>query len=152
MSTNEGILYANPPDLLRRFVSTPLKACYSYEGIHFTVETNDFTLLPELPLACNPEAARERGPRWKLVRDQDIRGPLGAPITLTSRRLTVVTIGTACLLGVDYDRQEALGFIGADVSPRAYKEYLVPFLCRLSSELRLQRCGIPRRKSASVYE
>ena len=42
--------YIDPLDALRRFIPTPLKAVYRIGSVRVMVETNDFTLLPILPM------------------------------------------------------------------------------------------------------
>ena len=102
--------------------------------IKVVVETNDFTLLPGLPFD-EAEADRADGAfEWKLVRDSEALGPLAEPVSLTSGTLTIVYMGTACLLGLDHKRRELLGFIGPEVHPSTFQEYLLPILCRMSTE------------------
>jgi hypothetical protein len=135
--------YADPLDVLHRFIPTPLKAVYRISSIRVMVETNDFTLLPELPLDSSLDR-NEQYLQWKLVRDLDSRGLLEEPIVLASGNLTVVAMGNACLLGLDHERRELFGFIGADIDARTHQEFLVPFLCRLSNE-------VPRNDSVSNF-
>lgn len=108
---------------------------YRVAGLRLMVETNDFALLPELPLETEHDGTRLQNMQWKLIRDTDAHGPLARPLILTSTMLTVVAMGTACLLGLDHERPELLGFIGEDVDVPTYQEFLVPFLCRMMSEL-----------------
>jgi hypothetical protein len=126
--------YADPLDVLRRFIPTPLKAVYRIGSVRVMVETNDFTLLPVLPMETETNDAGEGTLEWKLVRDPDARGLLDSPVFLSSGSLTVVEMGTACLLGLDHERRELLGFLGHDVDTRTYQEFLVPFLCRMTSD------------------
>jgi len=135
MQNANATRYADPLDLLRRFVPTPLKAVYRIGSVRVLVETNDFTLLPELPLNVASEDCNVPTLRWKLIRDDDTHGALEEPIRLSSGPLTVIGMGTGCLLGLDHDRRELLGFIGADIDARTHREYLVPFLCRMSTEV-----------------
>jgi len=130
----ESSRYNDPLDVLRRFVPTPLKAEYRIGATRVFVRTNDITLLPAFPLGADLEWAGERIFQWKLVRDGDSRGLLGEPVFLTSGVLTVVEMGTACLLALDHERRELLGFVGADVDARTHQEFLVPFLCRMTNE------------------
>ena len=126
--------YADPLDVLRRFIPTPLKAVYRIGSLRVMVETNDFTLLPILPLEAEVDEAGQVTLEWKLVRDPDARGLLEAPVFLSSGTLMVVEMGTACLLGLDHERRELLGFLGSDVDSRTYHDFLVPFLCRMTNE------------------
>jgi hypothetical protein len=130
--------YSDPLDLLRRFVQTPLKATYRVDGARLGVETNDLTLLPELPL--DPELAGPCDLEWKLIRDADSPGLLAPPMFLTSPTLTVVTMGTACLLGLDHETRKLFGFIGMNIDTPTYHKYLVPFLRRMTKEV---LCGDP---------
>jgi hypothetical protein len=124
--------YQDPLDLLRRFIPTPFRTRFRVGATSITVETNDFSLLPELPLLTESSEPLATGLAWKLVRDSDAKGLLQEPLHLIAGQLIVITMGTACLLGVDRERRELLGFIGAEVDPRAFQESLVPILCRLS--------------------
>jgi hypothetical protein len=125
--------YSDPLDLLRRFVQTPLKAVYRVDGARLAVETNDFTLLPEF--ALDPELAGPCDFEWKLIRDADSPGLLAAPMFLTSTTLTVITMGTACLLGLDHETRKLFGFIGRDVDAPTYQKHLIPFLRRMTKDV-----------------
>jgi len=124
--------YSDPLDLLRRFIQTPMKAMYRVDGALVGVETNDFTLLPDLPLDAD-----FTGPcalEWKLIRDADSPGLLAPPMFLTSATLTVVAMGTACLLGLDHETHKLFGFIGTDIDVLTFQKYLVPFLSRMTKD------------------
>lgn len=126
--------YVDPLDLLRRFVPTPLKAVYQFGAVRVVVQTNDFSLLPTASSAASLPGISERNFDWILVRDADATGPLQPPMMLTAENLTVVQMGPACLLAIDQQRRELLGFIGLDVHARTHQEFLVPLLCRLTNE------------------
>jgi hypothetical protein len=126
--------YADPLDLLRRFVPTPLRTRFRVGCIAVRVETNDFSLLPAIPL---DSASEDFGPdafKWRLVRDSDVPGVLQEPLVLLAGKLTIVAMGPPCLLALDHQRRELVCFIGADVDAKPFQEFLVPFLCRLSAE------------------
>lgn len=132
MPPSKSSRYNEPLDVLRRFIPTPLRAMYRIQRICVTVETNDFALLPALPLQPDLHPREENLVEWKLIRDDDSEGMLESPRFLTTGSLTVVEMGTACLLGIDHERRELLGFIGAGVDARTYQEFLVPFLCEMA--------------------
>ncbi len=134
MRESDAPNHVDPLDLLRRFVPTPLKAAYRISAIRVVVETNDFSLLPELPLDVTVNVPHQQTLQWKLIRDKDSQGPLEEPMFLTSGGLAVVGMGTGCLFGLDQERRELLGFIGAAIDARTYHEFLVPFFCRMTSE------------------
>ncbi len=134
MTPLDSAHYQDPLDPLRRFISTPLRTQFRVGSTTVVVATNDFSLLPALPLAAPSGDLDSSTLHWKLVRDSDAHGLLQEPLSLISGQLTIVGMGPACLLGVDRQRRELLGFIGMDVDARTFQEFLVPFLCRLSIE------------------
>jgi hypothetical protein len=125
--------YSDPLDLLRRFIQTPMKATYRIDGTRVGVETNDCTLLPELPL--DADLTKPCALEWKLIRDSDSPGLLEPPMFLTSATLTVVAMGTACLIGFDHEARKLFGFIGTDIDALTFQEYLIPFLCRMTKDV-----------------
>jgi hypothetical protein len=138
LKDNDRLNQTEPPDLLRRFIPTPVKAVYRVGGVRVRVQTNDFTLLPALPLAADPNADHAQADwedlEWTLIRDADSNGPLERPISMTTEALTVVVMGTACLVGLDHERRELFGFIGAVVDARIHQECLVPILCEMTAQ------------------
>ncbi len=126
--------YEDPLDVLRRFVPTPLRTRFRVGSTTILVETNDFSLLPALPLEVESSELDSANFEWKLVRDPDAPGPLLDPLFLSSGQITMVAMGTACVLGMDHERHELLCFIGAEIGSRTFQDVLVPFLCRLSME------------------
>jgi hypothetical protein len=143
MQPDNFISYAEPPDLLRRFVQTPLKAIYRVGTIRVAVETNDFALLPSLSLDLHPSEPCTQFLDWRLIRDADSPGPLTPSMLLTSRTLTVVNMGPACVFGIDHERHKLIGFIGTEIDSRTFQEFLVPFLCLLTSDTLLENPTSP---------
>lgn len=135
MTLVDSTNYQDPLDLLRRFIPTPLRTRFYVGDSNVTVETNDFTLLPALPLDAACASAHPADIEWKLIRDLDAPGLLEEPLLLSSGNLTVVGMGTACLLGLDHERRELLCFIGPDIDGRTFQEFLVPYFCRLTSQV-----------------
>lgn len=125
--------YDDPLDVLRRFVHTPIRSRFRIGSTSIVVETNDFSLLPALPLEESSGESHLPNVEWKLVRDPDAPGPLQDPLSLSSEQITMVAMGPACVMGMDHQRRELLCFIGTDVDARAFQEWLVPFLCRVST-------------------
>jgi len=126
--------YRDPLDLLRRFVPTPLRTRFRAGRIAVLVDTNDFSLLPTLPLESASGNFDVCTFNWKLVRDSDVPGALREPLILLTGELTIVTMGPPCLMALDHKRRELVCFIGAEVDTKAFQDFLVPFLCRLSTE------------------
>lgn len=126
--------YNNPLDLLRRFVPTPLRACFCAGTLRVTVETNDFALFPTFPFDSSGRKDARQSLHWKLVRDFDVTAPLEEPLFVNSAPIRAVLMGPACLLGVDLERRQLVGFVGSAVDARTYREFLLPLLLRLSTE------------------
>jgi hypothetical protein len=124
----------DPLDPLRRFIATPLRTRFRVGATRVMVETNDFRLLPELPLDSATEEGESGRLEWKLVRDHDAHGLLQEPLLFTGGALTIASMGPACLVGLDRERGQLLCFIGAEVDGRTFQEVLVPFFCRLTNK------------------
>jgi hypothetical protein len=150
----ESLAHGDPLDLLRRFIPTPLRAIYRIGFYRVMVQTNDFTLLPALPLEANPNMPAEHTLEWKLIRDIDSHELLESPTLLTSSTLTVVAMGSACLLGLDHERRELFGFIGSGIDTRTHQEFIVPFLFRMTSEafVAVSASGFDGERKESVNE
>jgi hypothetical protein len=124
----------DPLDPLRRFIATPLRTRFRVGATRVLAQTNDFRLLPELPLDTDADELGNARLEWKLVRDHDAPGLLEETLLFTSGTLTIASMGPACLVGVDHQRGELLSFIGYEVDARTFQEVLVPFFCRLTNE------------------
>ncbi len=126
--------YSHSLDLLRRFVPTPLRARFCAKSFHVTVETNDFGLFPALPFDSEGQKNLGQNFQWKLVRDSDVTGPLEDPVFVNSAGMRSAWMGPACLFGLDLERRELVGFIGASVEALTYREFLVPLLLQMCDE------------------
>jgi hypothetical protein len=147
-------LQADPPDLLRRFVRTPFKAIYRTGNVEILVQTNDITLLPSFPLETNLAASGEQMFEWKLVRDLDTPGQLESPVFLETEVMTIVQMGPACLLALDRERRELLGFIGSEIDRPTHHAFLVPLLHRMTNEAfaALPPADLAHRSVGSIYD
>lgn len=134
MPQHSAPVYNDPLDVLRRFAPTPFKAVYRIGSHRATVQTNDIALFPALPLEVDTISPGTNDLEWKLIRDSDVPGLLTPPVVLNCGALTIVEMGTPCLIAFDHERKELLGFIGADVDGPTHQEFLVPFLCRIINE------------------
>jgi hypothetical protein len=127
--------YADPLDLLRRFIPTPLEALYRIGAIRVMVKTNDITLLPAFPLDLDLEVPLELRLEWRLIRDAGLPDLLGPPLFMISGMLTIVTMGPACLIAVDHQQRELLAFLGTAIDARTHQDYLIPLLCQLTKDV-----------------
>jgi hypothetical protein len=139
LEDNDHLNKTESPDLLRRFIPTPLKAVYRFGGVRVRVQTNDFALLPALPLDADPNADHARADsqdlEWTLIRDADSNGPLERPMFIATEALTAVVMGTACVVALDHERRQLFGFIGAEVDALIHQEVLVPILCEMTAQV-----------------
>lgn len=152
MQRFDGRDYPDPPDLLRRFVSTPLTSLYRVNAVNVIVKTNDITLLPAPEV--NFEAFGTNNFEWKLIRDLDCLGLLGQPMCITSGPLTFVGMGPACLIGVDRKRRELMAVLGGDIDRHTYQDRLVPLFCELTSDTSSASMTLPSEvyREASANE
>jgi hypothetical protein len=135
LALRDSAAHRDPLDPLRRFISTPLRAHFRLGATCVMVQTNDSAFLSELPVVASPIELDAPIFEWKLVREDEVSGPLEEPLLLTSRTLTTVEMGPACLLGVDHQRRELFCFIGADIDARVFREVLFPFFCGVMNEV-----------------
>ena len=112
---------------------TPLRAVFDVEETRVVVQTNDFSLLPELPLSTISDEDDNRRFEWKIVRDYDAPGTPEEPVFVASEKLTTVTMGPACLVAVDHERHALIGFIGAEVDVVTFRHVLLPLFYRLTA-------------------
>jgi hypothetical protein len=126
--------YNNALDLLHRFIPTPLRARFYAGQYLISVETNDFALFPSLPFHSDERKASQPSFHWKLVRDDDVAAELEEPLFLTSPELHTISMGPACVIGVDLESREVVGFIGAAVDAQTYREFVLPVLLQMCRE------------------
>jgi hypothetical protein len=134
MALPESLSKADPMDLLRRFIPTPFQGVYEIDSVRVTVQTNDLTLMPAVRSIVGEYGLKPPTLEWKLIRDEDSGGVLDVPRTFTSGVVTFVEMGSACFFGLDHERREILGFIGTRIDARTYQDFVVPLLCRMTSE------------------
>jgi hypothetical protein len=143
MTLLEPIRTCHAPDLLQRFVSTNIRAQLRIGSRRVLVETNDFNLLPALPL--DTESSESRSPRmeWKIIRDFEARGELGLPVLLDSESVTVVTMGAACVVILDRERMQMSCFVGTRIDGATYRDYLVPIFKELAGGKDMHQLSTP---------
>lgn len=132
MTLLEPVRTAHAPDLLRRFVPTNIRARLRIGTHRVLVETNDFNLLPALPLDTESDDSHSPRMEWKIIRDYEARGELGLPVMLDSDSVTVVTMGAACVVMFDRERLQMCCFVGTRIDGATYRDYLVPIFRELA--------------------
>ena len=131
---------SSPPDLLKRFVPTPFRAELQIGRTRVVVKTND----PGIPLLLRDFKTRShicpvRQFRWKLVRDDNVRAPASQAVLLRNGPLAVLSMGPACLIGVDYENNELFAFLGAFASGDVFSTSILPMLGELTGKASLER-------------
>ncbi len=121
-----------PPDLLRRFVATPLRTELLAGAQLVTLATNDPELLECLQdIALGSQVTREGQVSCRLIRDHQSEARPGAMQVVHAREAVVVTCGEAIILAADHGTREVLGFIGRGVSADAVHALVVPIVQEL---------------------
>lgn len=105
-----------PPDLLRRFTPTPLKATFALDGVSVTVSTNLQFLVDRLQDAWGSSAPESAGAfvfDWKVVVEtSDCSEPESTSCHhLSHDGLTLITFGQNSFLACDLRTWEGIGFI-----------------------------------------
>ena len=117
------------PDLLHRFVATPLILSLSLGRF----ETNDPDLLAAVQKSNILDSLlRDKAPYLvKLIRDSD--APCGgSDKTLLSRGwVRTISVGMGTIAWVDVECHEVLGFVAPDVSTRLVVTELLPLAAKL---------------------
>jgi len=125
--------YCHPLDVLRRFMPSPLKTLVKFEKEIILVETNDSSLLRQFGYFVSQSSpAFSPAFHWKLLRDADVRGKPAEATIVMAGSLLVANMGPACLAGMDLERKELLAFIGGEVDPQDYQNYVFPVLSGLT--------------------
>ena len=127
---------SSPPDLLKRFVPTPFRAELQMGSTRVTVKTND----PAIPALLRGFKTRSRVRPlrrflWKIVRDDDVRASASQPMLLRNGPVVVLSMGPACLIGVDYDKNELFAFLGSFAGGDTFTASILPLLRELTEDV-----------------
>jgi len=129
VSLTERTPYNHPLDVLRRFMPSPLEALIEFEKELILVETNDSSfLVPGILRESQAHSQASQTFKWKLLRDADVLGKIAEATIIVSESLVVVSMGPACLAGVDPERKELLAFVGGTVDTQEYQDSVLPVL------------------------
>jgi hypothetical protein len=120
------------PDLLKRFVPTPLRRRFRLGSIEVALETNDRGIANALRTGESGPQAGPPGFFWKLVRDFDVSDEPSEPVVIERGGGASLSMGPACLVAVDYDSRELVGFLGAAIDDRTFTGRILPLLKRLT--------------------
>jgi hypothetical protein len=128
--------YRDSLDLLHRFAPTPLKVAVPLECASVILETNDLRFFPATPTAqpATAPATESQLPHclWKIVRDVDNHRSLTEASIVMAGSLIVYSLGPACIMAADRERQEVLAFIGTKADGQVFRDTILPALVRLT--------------------
>lgn len=126
------------PDLLKRFVPTPFQRTIRVHNANIRVESNEITVIATMEDLFRPTLARiSPAPRsflWKLVYDEDAPSDLRELTVIAYGPTRAASFGPACLIGVDHERNELVGFLGVAGNDYAFRQTIVPVLTELTLE------------------
>jgi len=151
MKSSQTALCTEPPDLLKRFVPTPLCASLQFENALVHVQTNDLSILNVLREYETRSASRHPQFVWKLVRD-DVQLPLKPATIIHHDPVTFASMGPACLVAVDHEKRELFAFLGITVDASTLRFHVLPLLHELtqSASVRATEDLIPDHKISSM--
>jgi hypothetical protein len=125
MEAARPALARDPQDLLCRFAETPFASAVEACGVRIQIRTNDPDLLSIFTVgeALPGEA---HGFLWKIVRDDFCLWEAEDPSIVLADEVTTVSLGPACFAACDALRRELLCFVGTKISPREFRDTIVP--------------------------
>ena len=126
MSTNSVLQLPDPPDLLRRFVETPLERFVILEGKRVLLRTNHqgcYELLSRHAGGCEGD---ESDLTWTIVCDPDMPPDLGEATVMESGSVAVLYFGRGCFMALQRDQMELMGFISNSVDEHKLEEIILP--------------------------
>ncbi len=135
MSNVPALQLSDPPDLLRRFVSSPNEFCIRSAGLHLRFRTNEpqlATTLGETVLECEGEGASING---TILFDSDLSVELSEAILLVTSDAVFLSFGRACLIAIARENREVSGFVAAELPNGAWSDLIVPALVAAIAEL-----------------
>lgn len=126
------------PDLLKRFIPTPFQGTIRVHQANVRVKSNDITVIATMKDLFRPAPARiSLAPHsflWKLVYDKDAPSDLRGLTVIACGPTRAASFGPACLVGVDHERNELIGFLGVAGNDCAFRQIIVPVLTDLTIE------------------
>lgn len=122
------------PDLLKRFVDTPFEGLARAGNDDVVVRSNDSEIIDALE--CEEMTIEERQHLfvWKLVRDNDALFESHEAVSLAHGAVVIARIGSACLAGIDCERNELIAFLGIGGNSSSLRETVLPLLRKLTFE------------------
>jgi hypothetical protein len=129
--SNQRSICPEPPDLVKRFVPTPISANVQFAGVNAFVETNDPAILDGLrEFEGRPSAPGKRFV-CRFIRDENVRAPLADPTVIHQDPVLFLSMGPSCLIAIDCETRELFGFLGSAVEPSEFRGAVLPLLREL---------------------
>jgi len=120
-----------PPDLLKRFVPTPLCTRLRFGNTEILAQTHDSSILGVLHEYEGHLSGSHQRFVWTLVRD-NVEAPLLQPTIIHHGHVTFVDMGPACLAAIDHETRELFAFLGANISVGTLRVDVLPLLFELT--------------------
>jgi hypothetical protein len=119
-----------PPDLLRRFSSTPYIFDVCFDQQCTQIQSNDLDIALAARSFC-----RRRGNEnvpiasfWKLIRDRTVHGGISETLIVVNGPIRMLHAGKGTVLTYDGERSELFGFVARDMDTRHLVAILIPTL------------------------
>lgn len=129
MSTETTLI----PDLLRRFVATPVLTEFCIANSRVRLETNDSALANVIQRAtAGPKwESSSIHSNWKLIRDEQAPRGGSEVRVLAAGPVSVLLLGHGTVVFVDEERCEVFGFLAPDVTAEKFIASLLPQILQL---------------------
>jgi hypothetical protein len=125
----------DPPDLLRRFVGTPLELTVTLSGKTVRVQTNHPAFLAVLAKFAVAAPTRGCDLLWTMVSDPELPTIFGEPTLMESWPVVLLSFGRACFIAFHRDPMELMGFISSGIEERIIEETIIPKIEKLLRSL-----------------
>jgi hypothetical protein len=126
MSIDSVLRLPEPPDLLRRFVKTPLEQVLVIAGVRVLVRTNHQGCYDTLTRHGAGSADGVWDLTWTMVCDPGLPPKLGEVTLMESGSVAVLSFGRGCFMALQRDRMELKGFISSGLDEQTVEELILP--------------------------
>jgi hypothetical protein len=141
MSIDSVLRLPDPPDLLRRFVDTPLQKVVSLDGKRILVQSNHQGCLDMLSNVGAAEADGNCELKWTMVCDPNLPSELGEACLVESAPVALLSFGRACFMALHRNQSELTGFVSSGVDEESFREVILPRVRELLSGIEFRRAS-----------
>ena len=141
MSMDTVLRLPDPPDLLRRFVETPLQRMLQFEGKRVLLQSNQQGCLDMFSSLALDDGDGKCDLTWTMVCDPNLPAELGEASLMESAPVALLSFGRACFMALHRNQKELTGFISSGVDEQAVLEIILPRVKELVGAMELEKAN-----------